>query len=290
MIARIVANPISGGGRSMDLADRLRGHLEKIGYTASIYATQAEERFEALFDQACDLVAVIGGDGTINRVLNALPDNPPPLAIVPTGTANVLARELGLSANLEALCDWIEKGWFREMDTLLCDERRFLLMAGAGLDAEVTRRIALSRKGRWSFLSYARPILQAIRGYSFPPIKLVLDDHLITETASAVVITNVATYGGPMRIAPDADPCDGRFEVCVIRSRSALRFLLLLAHAFLFKRLPESKVQLLQGQRVALTSPEPVPLQLDGDFFKTLPVTVAMDGRKVRIVAPRSQT
>ena len=150
MKVRIVANPISGGGRGKSMAEALQRHLaDSIGEVELALTERAGDASILAGRPGADCIVAVGGDGTINEIANGMQDTDATLAILPMGTANVVARELGIPRDTKAVAKIIARHRIRSMDLGLAGSRRFLLGAGAGFDRQF-RKI----KGSAADLSY----------------------------------------------------------------------------------------------------------------------------------------
>jgi diacylglycerol kinase (ATP) len=290
----IIANPVSGSGKGLRLARAVADLLRARGETPEIAETAAA-------GDACRLaggcgtaaaVAAVGGDGTVNEVLNGLSDGPA-LAMIPGGTANVLAKELGLPRDAHGLARVLAEGreisWDLGIDRV--GGRKFLLFASAGYDAHVVHLFHAARKGpvrMWQYLWWgAKSILQ----FRAPRVAVELDGASLGE-AAWVIVSNVAAYGGPLVFTPRAKADDGTFEVLVQRGGSRFDVVKMFARAFTGwlsgDDLPLPGVSFHQARRVRLTSIDgaPVPLQVDGDPAGHLPADLELVPGGVRVLAP----
>ena len=147
----VIGNPVSGGGRSGRLLERLVRSLEQKGHAVDVFLTEgageARRRAEQL-EAGADRLVVVGGDGTLNEVLNGLPDpSRIPLTQLATGTANLLAHDLRLPFSVSGMTRLLENGSVRRLDMGLARDRRFLLVVSAGFDAMVTHEVQANRSG-----------------------------------------------------------------------------------------------------------------------------------------------
>lgn len=238
-------------------------------------------------------VVCIGGDGTVNEVLNglALPGGPP-LAMIPCGTANVLAKELKLPRTPEGLARMIANGrearWDLGVDRV--SGRKFLLFGSAGFDAHVVHVFHAARRGpiqMWQYLLWG---LKCLTDHRPPRMSVEVDGRLVAEDASWVQVSNVASYGGPLVFTPRAVVDDGLFEVMILRSPhrrdTARMFAAALFNYFFRAEYPLVDVEFVKARRVALRSEERVPVQYDGDPGGHLPVDFEIVPGGIRILAP----
>ncbi|MBM4047752.1 MAG: YegS/Rv2252/BmrU family lipid kinase, partial [Planctomycetes bacterium] len=223
----LIVNPTAGRGRAATAAAEAAEHLRAAGLDVRAHATAGRGDGERLARDAGDVRAIVavGGDGTFNEVLNGVGGRDVPLGLIPVGTANVLARELGLPLDVRRACAVIAAGHSRTVDVGFCNDRRFILMAGMGFDAAVVQELTRSRKGNIRLLSYASPILRALATYDAPPLRVEADGHLLATDARLVILSNARTYALGLQISPQARMDDGLLDVCVFR-RHGLQALL----------------------------------------------------------------
>ena len=287
----ILANPWAGGRRARKLVNRLVAALYKRRFDPILCSTR--EALSALAQDitrqqpqpltepggtpprpAPDLHCVIaaGGDGTLAEVLNRAPGVP--VALLPLGHENLVARHFGITTDIEELTDTIALGRVHRLDLGRAGERTFSLMAGAGFDADVVHRLHRRRRGPVTHSSYALPIARALRNYRFPPITIEIDDTGERLTGAMVFLFNLPDYALGLPIAPMANSDDGLLDLCVFRGRGvhhlARHFAAVLGRRQ--DRLPDFQRRCVR--RVRLSADAPVPLQTDGDPAGHLPVTI----------------
>jgi diacylglycerol kinase (ATP) len=279
---KIIVNPVSGRGKALLLAEGVAEQLRGQGCTVDVQKTQAggDAKRLAAEAQGFGVVVATGGDGTVNEVLNGLPlENPPSLAMLPSGTANVLAKELRLPRTVEGLARVLREGRDELWDLAVerTSGRRFLLFASAGYDAHVVRIFHEARTGpirMWQYLWWG---LKSIFLYDIPRIAVEIDGEPLTSDASWVLLSQVSCYGGPLVFTPAAKPGSGCFELMVVKGRSRWTVLRIFAWAlWSWATGCEPRpggVSYHRGKRVRLHSPDgqAVPLQVDGDPAGHLP-------------------
>ncbi len=285
----LIANPISGGRRAADRVRQLVRVLEERGHAVEVYETRAAgdaTRRTAEAGSDFDRLLVAGGDGTLNEVLNGLPDPcADPLALFALGTANIVGRELGLPRDPRGMAELVETGRARRIDMGLVDGRRFLSVVSCGFDALVTRQVAESRSGSLGFRGYLGPILRSVRSYRPPRLEVRIDGGppLGGELAGAF---NLRNYGGLFSIADRAAADSGVLDVCVF-PRARVPDLLRIAAAGLrgrVSRLPG--VVYRTGRRIEIRSAEPAPVEVDGDYWKETPVSIEVVPGGALLLAP----
>lgn len=219
---------------------------------------------------------VAGGDGTINEAINGMAGSGVELAILPMGTANVLAIELGIPARLKEACRIAFSGQTGTIDLGLAGKRYFALMAGFGFDALVIKNI--------------NPILKkSIRRAAFPIAGVVTylktDLPLLTVKTPEgevegyfVVAANSRYYGGRFGLTPEASMSDGLLDICVLKKNSFAEMVNFWLQALKSGTLDREQAEYLRVSDVEITCPagEHVPVQTDGDVIGELPMRVSV--------------
>lgn len=297
----LILNPVAGR-RRRGLVDAVVRRVRAEGWTVDMVETAAAGDARRLAE-TCDaarhaVIAVAGGDGTINEVVNGLAhrgDAAPALAIVPLGTANVLAHELGLGFSAAAIAGTIVGGHevlMQPGEAINGAEapRCFSLMAGAGFDAKVVAGVSAPFKRRWGRAAYVwRSLVEMCR---YRPVRYGVEIDGVRYEASSVIVTRSRHYAGPYVVAPDAALGRPLLHVCLFErwGRShPLRFGL----ALLRGRLPRTEgYRVVAGREVKISVLNDAgeagrqPVQIDGDDALTLPVSIGLAAGAVRLLRP----
>lgn len=276
--AIIIINPKAGSARSWSLCHRLETNLSRRGYKVCIQPTSHRGHAQQLAEKArtsADLVAAVGGDGTVAEVANGLAYSKIPLLIVPAGTENIISTELGLGngpAHLEAL---LSRGKAHPVDLGCVNGRYFLAILGAGFDADVIHRVHETREGHISHLSYFWPIWRTFWEYRFPALQVQADGELICDGPALAFVGNMARYAVGLRILRDAEFDDGLLDLCVFPCRRQVR-LLLHSATTLLQIHPERRAVVYRRCRKIMISSnaQPVRVQVDGDPGGYLPARI----------------
>lgn len=287
--ALVVYNPTAGARRRRRVEAVLDG-LGQLRCGYELFRTNApgdaEEIVRRAGDSGFDLIIAAGGDGTINEIANGLSTAaaPLPLAILPLGTANVLAAEIGLPATPKAVLATIAGGRIRSIRLGTSDDRHFVLMASAGLDSEVVRGISLELKRHAGQLAYGIEGLRRALSYPFPELTATIDGA--DYKARLVVVCKARCYGGPFLVAPQADLSDGLLHVALLE-RAGLRSLLRYGMALVAGKLPWlPDVRIIPATRVRVSGPMAIPVQADGDPIGCLPIEIAISDHRLELVVP----
>lgn len=286
----IQRNPTSGAGRQYgplrELIARLRAH----GIRPRLYSRR-DELDAAVTDRAQreNLVAIVaaGGDGTLLDVLNRHSDLP--IALLPLGTENLVARYFRIPRDGARVADIIAEGHIECLDVGRVNQRRFVVMASVGFDAEVVRRTHSRRRGHISQGSYLRPIFGALREYMHPVLRISIDDDPTPLQARLVVVANLPAYALGLHVVPSAAGNDGFLDVRAFEQGSAysmMRYLFAIG-CRRHEGLPD--VVLRRAQRIRIESDEPVPVQIDGDPAGCTPLTIELERALLRLIIPRER-
>ncbi|MBO6783185.1 MAG: diacylglycerol kinase family lipid kinase [Alphaproteobacteria bacterium] len=278
----IIFNPTAGPRRRRKLRAVLAA-LREAGVATVVCETVAPGDAERIAHQATGyrIVAAAGGDGTINEVLNGLRRRADPcvLAIIPLGTANVLARELGLDRSPpEDIAAAIAANTPRPVALGTANGRSFVMMAGVGFDAHVVANVDVRVKRRIGKFAYVAASLAELVRYRARTYEVNIDGR--HETASSVVIANGHFYGGPYVVAPEASLDDPLLQVCLFRRTgrwNAIRYLWGLVSGRLgrfpdFDVFPATHLTVRAGAQCGADE----PVQGDGDIVAALPVDLAV--------------
>lgn len=289
----IIANPVAGGGRGHRTAQTLFEALAARGIAATLFETSraGDGRAEAGRADA-PILAVVGGDGTLNEVLNGLPEgSPTALAICPVGTANVVARALGMKGDPHFTAGAIAAGKTIPMDMGLHGARRFLLGAGAGLDAAVTQAVQEQRGRRSSLAKWVLPALKVVARYPYPKIRVTVDGDVIAEGAGYVIVGNCRNSAGIFPATPRAELSDGLLDVCAFTDLSLSRLAWLLVNVWRPGYIEQPWIAYRQGRDIRLEAAAgeaAAPLQVDGDSAGVIPASFAVAPWRVNMVVPES--
>jgi diacylglycerol kinase (ATP) len=287
----LIVNPTAGQSKPGALVSEISERLGSWCTTLEVRETDSrgagERLAKALQPGEFDLVVAVGGDGTINEVLNGLEDHTP-LGIIPLGTANVLARELDIPIDdLDAACDMLRTCAPHPIDLGRCNDRRFCLMAGIGFDAEAVKEVPPSIKDLIGAPAY---VLSALRALTTLPetirYRLTLPGRRIRARALMLVVANAGSYAGTLRIAPLASIDDGYLDVCLFRERSKLAFLGQLVRVLMRRHLTDPHFQYFRAREMRIDCRPRAAVQLDGDYFGRTPVTIRVEPAAVRVVRP----
>ena len=293
--AVLIYNPVARGlVRRQDSLQRTIGALARQDIKAELVATtgpgSAPFQVKRAIESGCDLVLAAGGDGTVNEVANGMLNTGVPLAILPGGTANVLARELGMSMHADRVASQLRTMKVRSIATGRMTlegpaPRNFLCMAGAGLDADVVSRLNLDLKAAAGKLAYYLSGFSQVLRY-LPEFEVIVDGA--SYPASFALISRVRNYGGDLEIARGASLLRDDFEVVLFRGTLAVRYVPYLVAVALKQVHRMSGCTVMRSTSVACKSSpgHPVFVQVDGELAGNLPLTAETVPNALKLVLP----
>lgn len=283
--AVLIVNPTAGGGRSVKQLDEARRVFRKAGIETELMNTAAAGEATHLARRAVEesrqLVIVCGGDGTVNEVVNGLACSQVPLAVLPAGTANVLAKELRLPWNLPRAAELLVHAQYRRIalglaipDQASGEPRYFLSVAGAGADGALVAAVRPEFKRQAGILAYWQEGLRQLTRYDFPLFRTQMAGTATNIDASLVIVGRTKHYGGPFKITTEADLMQPEFELAFVTTRSAWRYLAYLPLIWAGKLRSARYVRFFKTNSLqcASNSASQVQVQVDGEPAGRLPV------------------
>lgn len=293
----IISNPTSGKA-SQEFVAQVQQELVTAGAEVELYLTQAANdatAYLANYSGDLDVVAVAGGDGTINEAINGLKEKDSStfrIALIPTGTTNVLAGELKIKRNAKHISQIILQGKEKPIYPGRINDRRFLLMAGVGYDAWVVDNVDLDLKKKVGKLAYVLSMLKQLRHFGKKEYRLQVDGK--EYLANSVVITNGRLYGGSFVLSKQADLSAPTTQVLMLNGKNmwSLLFSLLGLPFGLVEKMPgvvsvpAKQVHIELVSQAGSEQAQPEPVQADGDSLAHLPITVVMEAQPLRVLVP----
>ncbi len=292
----LIYNPTAGqrdrAAKMKELIERMRERGLDLVNAPTTAPGHATEIVRSLLPAGLGVVAVCGGDGTVSEAACGLVGSEVPLAILPGGTSNVLARELSIPLDVESAAKLLIEGVPRKVRVSYANDRPFLLWAGVGLDARIMGHMSLMLK-RWLgrtgiFFTVADEFFR----YEFPRLEVTVDGE--RHEATYAVACHARHYAGPWVIAPEARLDSDEMDVLLFSGRKRWPFLSLFRQMQVGRggHLERGLARIVRGRTAAIRSLEsyPVEVQVDGDCVLETPVDCRVSGETVSILVPRGQT
>ncbi|HLZ72308.1 MAG TPA: diacylglycerol kinase family protein [Dehalococcoidia bacterium] len=248
-----------------------------IGHATALAALAAQRGSEA--------VLVCGGDGTINEAVNGLAGSETALAVLPAGTINLWAREVGLSADPAAAVRLMLSGERRRVDLGRVGDRYFLMLASVGVDAVAVRAVMAERKRRWGRYAYLAAGVSDLLRHGGRPLAIEAGEVHFRGRALAAIVGNTRLYAGLLHAAHRARIDDGLLDLRVYAG-AGVRQLLPQVVRTLAGRPPRADEVYVQAARVRIAAARPLPVQADGEPIGTTPMTFSAVPRALTVIVP----
>ncbi len=287
----VIFNPAARGEKSQRLRTFLESKTNRsIVLAPTANAGDAQHLAARAVAEQFNLIIAAGGDGTVNEMLNGIGTSGVALGVLPLGTVNVLARELGIPRTIRDAWSVVERGRVREIDLGRAEaggsKRFFVQLAGVGFDAAAIQLASWELKKKIGPLSYVWAGLKAV---SMPNVTVdVRADHEGRwERGASVLIGNGRFYGGSFALFPQAKMDDGRLDVCVFEKGGYLDVLRYAQAVLRGAHVRMRDVKCFQTDHFVCTSAgAPVPFELDGELAGETSVTFSVVPRALRVVVP----
>src|SRR2546423_3750288 len=281
----IILNPAAHSER----AQRKRAQVESLAHDCVVCATtrtgEAELMARRGIKEGFEKIVAAGGDGTINEVVNGLAGSNAALGLLPIGTMNVFATELGLPAHDLKLCWNIIQGEnTRLVDLPSANGKYFVQLAGVGLDAQVVKETSLTLKRNFGPLSY---LISAAQIAARQPPRLFLEsENSSIKEGSFVLVGNGRLYGGPFPFFKHAIIDDGLFDVIVFKQLGYLEIIKYLQDVVFSSEIRVPEIEYFQTSRLRVESAQSGPVEGDGELVGNCPVEFSLEKRSLRVLVP----
>ncbi len=290
----LIANPTAGGRRGVSAAQASAARLRQLGHEVDLRFTERRGHGTQLATAAVasghGAVLICGGDGTVTEVLSALAGTRTALGLIPLGTGNDLARALGIPRSPRGAVRLLHGGQPRATDLGRCGDRWFATVAAFGFDAEVSQIMEAGRAPLPGTAGYLLASLRHLRDFRPPRVRLTGEFGELDEEVFLTAVANTRSYGGGLRIAPDACHDDGRFDVCIIDGKLSRSTLLgLLPRVFGGGHVRHRSVQILRTRWIRIEPHDGGAqhlLHADGEPLATAPVTLRVEPQALRVIRP----
>lgn len=285
----VVVNPSSGRGRGGQLARHLPDLFRRLNLAAEFHLSRTEHHFRELVRtvaRQAQRVVICGGDGSVNMALSScLPGECPPLALLPCGRGNDVARSLGIPRRPDRAAALLLKGREGRVDVGLVDQRPFASIAAMGFDSLVSLAAARMKRLKGG-LVYLLAAVKELARFQPPQFSVSSEGFTFRGRAMMVSVANAPYYGGGMKLSPASVMNDGLLEVCVVLPTSKASFLRLLPLVFTGKHVSSPLFLTAQVRSVRVCSDPPVPVCADGEHLSFLPATIRVAPGACRMVLP----
>ncbi|WP_162056223.1 diacylglycerol/lipid kinase family protein [Pontibacter pamirensis] len=286
---RFIINPTSGTKSKVDVAARIKLHLNHQKYSHEIvytaYAGHASDLAREASEKGCSIVVAVGGDGTVNEVARGLMNTDTAMAILPKGSGNGLARHLQVPMDLEGALRVLNEGHTCSIDSGSINGHPFVTTAGIGFDAYISSVFAGNKKR--GLQSYVELVLKEVLSYKHLPVKASINGSVLDTDCYVMAFANAAQYGNNAYIAPEADIQDGLLDVCLVRRLDLIKALNL-SYCMLTNQLAHSdSAEYFKTKHVQVETEEPMMYHADGEYMgKTATFDVHIQPLSLKVVMP----
>jgi YegS/Rv2252/BmrU family lipid kinase len=239
--------------------------------------------------EGCDLIVAAGGDGTVSAVANAVVGTRARMGIIPLGTTNVLARELGIPLVLDGACDLLAgPNRTARIDVMRLGDRHFVTQIGIGVDALMIRDTTDEHKRRLGVAAYLWTAVRRLIGYRSRRFLISADGEQARPSCLQVVLANCGALGtSGLKWGPEVRMDDGHIDVCIMRGRTLLDYLRVGLSVLLGRHRQDPNIQYLTAkQAVAVSTARPLPVQGDGEVIGETPIEVQVVPRSLQVIVP----
>jgi diacylglycerol kinase (ATP) len=292
-------NPASAGGSTGKRWPEIARRAAELGLEGDALFSEGPGHLRQLAGAAvaggATLVVAVGGDGTVNEIVNGLGTGcRAKLALIPRGTGTDFARTFDIPTKVDRAIAVALSGETRSIDLGRCSYRAwngsaqqaaFANVASVGMSGVIAKRVNESERGL-AKLSYLVATLSVFARWHNTPVRVSVDDETRGGLMEDVVVANCRYFAAGMKICPEADPDDGLFDVLLIGDITKRDLVLTLPKIYRGTHLPHPKAELLRGRTVTVDSDVPLPVELDGEQPGTTPVTFEILPRALRLRVP----
>lgn len=285
-----VVNPTAGGGRARGAWPELQRQLQDRHIYFDVAWTEGPGHATHLAREAASngatTVVAVGGDGTLNEVANGVAGTDVSVGLIPLGTGVDFSRTLGLPRSPEAALDVVLTGQVRRLDIGIVNDRRFCNVAGTGFDAKVADRVNRTGKKSSGAVPYVQALLQTLFTYRNAPFQITIDGDIHEMKSLLMAVGNGRFFGGGMKICPEADVADGRFDVCIVGDVDKFRTIMMLGKVFSGTHMTHPLVTYERATEVIVEGPDDFLIQADGEMVGTLPAAFRIEKGALPMVLP----
>lgn len=284
-----IVNPVSGRGKTSGIGKVIEKETDPAACSWEVLQSEhpghAEHLARKAAETGADVVVAVGGDGTVNEVSRGIIGSESALGIVPAGSGNGLANHLGIPLRYAAAVRLINAGKTQLIDTARLNGKLFVSLAGAGFDAVVAKRFAMT--GQRGFVTYARVAITSYLNYEPRKFTITADGTKYKRKGIFVSFANSNQFGNNISVDPLAELNDGWIDICIVR-KIPLVSLFFLTPAVFMKKIHKTRfVEIIRAKDIYLKRKRGKWVHLDGDPWKAgKEVHVAIQPLSLRVVVP----
>lgn len=268
-----IVNPAAGGGRKMEVIAEIEAFFQERKLDFEIVLTKAPKHATELAKKAANdgykTIVAVGGDGTVNEVVNGIVGTEATLGIIPIGSGNDFSRAIGLARNIKKDLKILLAKKTREIDLGFVNNRYFVDGLGIGFDAEASMKVKKFLKYLNGFLAYLASVLRTLATYKFPQVQITLDNGQTIKTGILLMaVMNGPRYGAGFYIAPSAKIDDGLFTICLIEKCGRFYALRQIPKVLKGTHVKLPIVKIITSKYVKIESESLLPAHVDGEILQ----------------------
>ncbi len=287
----IILNPASAKGKSLEIKNIIELEFKKFNMDYQIHISKSLDDMinitKSNLEKNFNNFISVGGDGTLHYMANVLAGTDKNMGAIPTGSGNDITTTLGITPDVEKCCQIIKNGKIKRIDLgIINDKYYYLCIAGSGFDSQVNYLANNTRFPIKGPLKYTYSVYKTL--ITFRPKKFFInyDNNKREIYGMMIAASNMPTYGGGMKITPDADPEDGLFDVCIIKKMSKIHFIKIFPKVYEGKHIYDKHVEIFKTTALTLDSEYPFSVFADGEYICKLPASFKIVPKKLNFIVP----
>ena len=274
----VILNPNAAGGRSLEKKDKIESELKnnKIDYCLHISKSSQDviETTRKNLGNGFSNFVGIGGDGMIHYIANALAGTDKNLGVIPIGSGNDIANNLNIPFDIAECCQIIKKAKTKKIDLgLINNKYYYLCIAGSGFDSEVNDLANNTKFPIKGPSKYKYSVYKTLVTFKSKKIFFEYNNQKREIYSMMIAVSNMPSYGGGMKIAPNSDPADGLFDICIIKSMSKMHFIKTFPKVYEGKHTDDPNVEIFRTSNIKIDSEYKFSVFADGEYICKLPAT-----------------
>jgi diacylglycerol kinase (ATP) len=288
--ALVIVNPVAG--KTCKYWPAIKKVLKEKEYDFDFQFTEERGHATTIAREAngFDIIASVGGDGTLNEIVNGIMGRDVIVSVIPTGTANDFVKSAGLFSDCITAAHHIFSENFRLVDvgSLVYDggKRYFIGVAGMGFDGLVSKTTSDIHKPKAGTIPYVLGILKHLADYKSVEVSLIVDNACVEQKVMFVDVANGKYVGAGMTIAPHAEVDDGLFDVIIFGDLGKIESLIKLPTLYRGTHLKNKRIGFLRGEHVELHSEEPLSIHVEGEYIGQTPAVFDIHKKALKVCAP----
>lgn len=288
--AKLFVNPIAGGGKCGRIYPAVVHTLREAGVECDVIISQypgyIRQVSSELAGRGVETVIACGGDGTVNELVNGIAGTTTAMGVIPVGTANDFAVNMGMSREVSVSCAIIRERRTRRIDLVRVNDDKFFASTGClGFDAEVAAFASRTRKARSNaFLLHVFGAILKFFSYRPKTVELSFDGKKYSGKVMLVAFGNIRSYARGMLITPGAVPDDSWLDICLVRPMPRWKTLTVLPAVYKGTHINNKEVSVYRTRSVHVLSSEPMALYADGDFMTTTPFRLEVMPKHLKVI------